>query len=72
MSHTPPIPEAQQSPFPLHPEPHEPVPEWAKGYPPASNAKPSRPSATMLAAGAIVGIGSAAIVAALLFSRRSK
>jgi hypothetical protein len=63
MSHTPPVPEAAIAPFPLHPapQPHHTAPA------PAPKPGDDR---TRLIAGAAVGIGSAAIVAALLYANR--
>ncbi|MFD1949432.1 hypothetical protein ACFSGX_01460 [Sphingomonas arantia] len=69
MSHTPPVPDASVSPFPVHPAPHG---YAATPTPVASAAEPDTSSSdrNLLIAGAAVGIGSAAIVAALLYTNR--
>lgn len=70
MSHTPPIPEASVAPWPAHPEPHP------HGYaprppePPETDSTASEDRTRRVIAGAAVGIGSAAIVAALLYVNR--
>jgi len=72
MSHTPPLPADAVAPFPAHPEPHG----HPHGYAPRATDA-SRPPSTAsddktrrVIAGAAVGIGSAAIVAALLYANR--
>ncbi|MBB5729078.1 hypothetical protein [Sphingomonas prati] len=69
MSHTPPVPDASVSPFPIQPAPHghvaTPTPATPAAEPHASSSDRNR-----LIAGAAVGIGSAAIVAALLYTNR--
>lgn len=67
MSHKPPVPSASVSPYPLHPAPikHEaPVTARKDGEP--SGNEPSKKAIV----GAAIGIGSAAIVAALLYMKR--
>ncbi|HEX8445902.1 MAG TPA: hypothetical protein VF649_04735 [Sphingomonas sp.] len=72
MSHTPPIPDAATAPFPAHPapRPHADIPT------PPTPPTPPKPDSTgdsttrRVIAGAAVGIGSAAIVAALLYTNR--
>jgi hypothetical protein len=74
MTHTPPLPSAAESPFPLHPEPIDPATpakDPPKGTPIATAKPDSLSTGTMLGVGAAVGIGSAAIVAALMFTRRN-
>jgi len=75
MTHTPPLPDAAESPFPLHPEPIA-AAKPTKGPPEGTAVATAKPdgvsTGTMLGVGAVVGIGSAAIVAALMFTRRSK
>lgn len=67
MSHKPPVPAASVSPYPLHPEP-------IKHEVPIAAPKDTKPSGNELSkkavAGAAIGIGSAAIVAALLYIKR--
>ncbi|QNA85220.1 hypothetical protein G4G27_15345 [Sphingomonas sp. So64.6b] len=66
MTHSPPIPPHNQSPYPLQEPPHEhhePLPEAA-----AAEETPAI-STRALGIGAVVGIGSAAIVAGLLYAR---
>lgn len=66
MSHTPPVPEASIAPFPAHPAPHPAPPlKPAKAETTASEDRTRR-----VIAGAAVGIGSAALVAALLYANR--
>lgn len=76
MTHQRPIPEAAQSPYPLHPAP----------LPERSEAEDATPAETGAAAGGIagwasenragigaaLGIGSAALVAALLYTRYNR
>ena len=69
MSHTPPIPKASVAPFPIHPEPHD-TPVVAKTDHAAASAAASDEKTRRVIAGAAVGIGSAAIVAALLYANR--
>jgi hypothetical protein len=86
MSHEPPLPEAAVSPYPLQPppapEPH-PVPEanGSAGTDEASGdqswAERARGAFDLakehkVALGAAAGIGSAALLAALMFARRAK
>ncbi|MGY4397222.1 hypothetical protein ACVWZA_002416 [Sphingomonas sp. UYAg733] len=71
MTHTPPVPPQNQSPYPLHEPPHEhhaPLPEKSAANDDDGEAAPAI-SAKALGIGAAVGIGSAAIVAGLLYAR---
>ncbi len=69
MSHTPPVPEASIAPFPSHPAPQPPD---ATPTPKAQTekAQAAGEDRSRLITGAAVGIGSAAIVAALLYVNR--
>lgn len=70
MSHTPPLPEAATPPWPAQPEPIEHKAEAAPAPAPAPAI--SKMSAKKIAGvGAAIGIGSAAIVAALLYTNRN-
>jgi hypothetical protein len=72
MSHNPPIPEAAQSPYPIEEAPHEHEEggEALKAVKQLAQAKERwSPSARQLGMGAAIGIGSAAIVAGLLYWR---
>jgi hypothetical protein len=66
MTHEPKIPMASQSPYPLHPAPidHHPAPETLQ---PEEAEETKGP---LSAKSVAIGIGSAAIVAALLYARR--
>jgi hypothetical protein len=71
MSHQPPVPSANVSPYPLQAPPHEHRNE--EDVSPVRGADTPAYfglSSKELGIGAAVGIGSAAIVAALLYSRR--
>lgn len=67
MSHKPSVPAASVSPYPPHPEPikHDAPVAAPKGAEASSN-EPSKKAIV----GAAIGIGSAAIVAALLYMKR--
>lgn len=70
MTHKPAIPAASKPPYPAHPAPRvEPVDVVAQddGIIPSSDKGPTYRGGMI---GAAVGIGSAAIVAALLYARR--
>lgn len=77
MSKTPPVPAQNQSPFPIEEPPHDGATEGegeaitaAKHI---SEAKKRRkPNASQLGLGAAIGVGSAAIVAGLLYWRGGK
>ena len=72
MSHQPPLPEAAQSPYPIEEPPHEHVEgsEALKAVREIAEAKQRwSPSARQLGMGAAIGVGSAAIVAGLLYWR---
>lgn len=67
MSHKPPVPAASVSPYPIHPEPiNNQTPATRKSDAEPSSNEPSKKAMV----GAAVGIGSAAIVAALLYMKR--
>ena len=68
MSHEPPLPAAAVSPYPIHPEPHAPAAAPAPDAKAAQDPAKPRSSKWIAAAGVGVGIGSAAIVAALLYA----
>jgi hypothetical protein len=83
MTHQPPIPEAAQSPYPLHPAPmpeREEAGEAAESN--AGGADQTEPeeagglagwaSENRAGLGAALGIGSAALVAALLYTRYNR
>lgn len=75
MSRTPPLPEAAQSPFPIEeaPHDHEEGGEALKAVKEIAEAKERwSPNARQLGMGAAIGIGSAAIVAGLLYWRGGK
>ena len=68
MSHEPPVPMASQSPYPLHPAP---VAKIAEEKPKKAKRKEEAKASPLIGPRSIaVGIGSAAIVAALMFVRR--
>jgi hypothetical protein len=71
MTSKPPVPAENQSPYPIEEPPHEHVQEnetiAAVREIAAAKARRNAPSARQLGIGAAVGIGSAAIVAGLLF-----
>ncbi len=78
MSHSPPIPQGNQSPYPIQEPPHVPA---AKLPPVArSEASPSiaaravngATSLPLIAIGAIVGLGTAVFGGVMLASRRGK
>ena len=69
MTQKPPIPEASQSPYPLD-EPQEESEALAAVREMAEARK--RWSRTQLGVGAAIGVGSAAVVAALLYWRGGK
>ncbi len=73
MTHRPSVPPGSTAPYPAHPAPHA---ESIQANAPSTgsreddeDAMPSRPVKIL---GAAVGIGSAAIVAALLYVRQRK
>jgi len=68
MSHEPPVPAASQSPYPLHPAP---VAKSADEEPRNVERTGEAKASSLIGPKSVaVGIGSAAIVAALLFVRR--
>jgi len=76
MSRKPPVPAENQSPYPIEEPPHDHVPdnETVAVVREMAAAKKRRagPSSRQLGIGAAVGIGSAAIVAGLLFWRGNR
>jgi hypothetical protein len=72
MSHTPPVPEAAQSPYPVQEPPHE-HHEGGEALQAAKAIALAKerwsPNARQIGMGAAIGIGSAAIVAGLLYWR---
>ena len=69
MSHEPPVPTASQSPYPLHPAPI--VKSASEEEPKQAKRKEESKSSPLIDPKSMaVGIGSAAIVAALMFVRR--
>lgn len=78
MTHQRPIPEAAQSPYPLHPAPM-PEREEANALPTAETGEGEEvggvagwASQNRAGLGAALGIGSAALVAALLYTRYNR
>lgn len=72
MSHQPPVPEANQSPYPIEEAPHEhdSGSEALNTLREIAQAKQRwSPSSRQIGMGAAIGIGSAAIVAGLLYWR---
>ena len=81
MTHQPPIPEAAQSPYPLHPAPMPERSEAVEAVPADAGGADEGEETGGLAGwanqnraglGAALGIGSAAIVAALLYTRYNR
>jgi len=74
MSKTPPLPEDAQSPYPIEEAPHDheggEALQVAKEL--AEAKKRWKPNATQIGLGAAIGVGSAAIVAGLLYWRGGK
>ncbi len=77
MSHQPPIPEAARSPYPLQPPPIAHREDDERAADDSANEDDAeqrswgdRARDNKVGIGAAVGIGSAALVAALLFTRR--
>ncbi len=64
MSHKPPVPAASTPPYPAHPAPAD------KSSSGKEDSQPEEAKRHMVAKSAAIGIGSAAIVAALLYMRR--
>ncbi|UYY77917.1 hypothetical protein [Sphingomonas sp. R1] len=70
MSKTPPVPADSQSPYPIAEAPHDAAGEGeaiAVAKEQAAAAKRRGPSSRQIGMGAAIGIGSAAIVAGLLY-----
>ncbi|MBG6118526.1 MULTISPECIES: hypothetical protein [unclassified Sphingobium] len=73
MTHKPAVPPGSTAPYPAHPAPHaeslqaDPLPADAE-----SNAGDDRSVGGVSVLGAAVGIGSAAIVAALVYARHRR
>jgi hypothetical protein len=81
MTHQPPIPEAAQSPYPLHPAPMPERSDAEEAAPTDAGKAGEGAEAGGLASwagqnraglGAALGIGSAALVAALLYTRYNR
>ncbi|HVQ09478.1 MAG TPA: hypothetical protein VMS43_13690 [Allosphingosinicella sp.] len=81
MTHQPPIPEAAQSPYPLHPAPMPERSQAEEAAPADAGDTGEEKEAGSLAGwasenraglGAALGIGSAALVAALLYTRYNR
>jgi hypothetical protein len=71
MTKKPPVPEEAQSPYPIEEEPHE--NETVAAVRQIKEAKQRwTPSAKQVGLGAAIGVGSAAIVAGLLYWRGGK
>jgi hypothetical protein len=71
MTKKPPVPEEQQSPYPVEEPPHESEAiEVAREL--AAARKRWTPSARDIGVGAAIGVGSAAVVAALLYWRGNR
>lgn len=72
MTHQPPVPAASTSPFPLHPEPVDHSLDHLRPATKTETPSASGPAISnkAIGIGAAIGIGSAAIVAALLYARR--
>ena len=77
MTHQRPLPEAAQSPYPLHPAP---MPERSEADPEVEAEAPAEETGGLASwasenragIGAALGIGSAALVAALLYTRYNR
>lgn len=70
MTHKPAVPPGSTAPYPAHPAPHA---ESLQADPPLSDAEEDTVEDRGLGVlGAAVGIGSAAIVAALLYARNRR
>ena len=74
MTHEPPVPPGSKSPYPAHPAPHADTVEKDLTESGDSGEKSQGRAATkgISAVGAAVGVGSAAIVAALLYARHGR
>jgi hypothetical protein len=76
MTTTPPLPEDAKSPYPIQEPPHEHADEGSEALKivkQMSDAKQRfKPDARQIGMGAAIGIGSAAIVAGLLYWRGGK
>lgn len=71
MTHQPPLPAAATSPYPLHPEPvYHSLDTLRPAATAPANSKTTS-SRKVIQLGTAIGIGSAAIVAALLYARRN-
>lgn len=71
MSHSPPVPPGNQSPFPLQEPPHRPTPGTGTGRADEARAGSAPPGLLPLLAGA-AGIGVIVAAAAALFLRPSR
>lgn len=72
MSHTPPVPDANQSPYPLQTPPAPPTPPKATKAPRAARSERKERTRPGIAALAGIGAGALAIGALLLLSRDSE
>lgn len=73
MTHRPSVPAGSTSPYPAHPAPHaEKTQADTPSTEPSGNEQTDKITTPTKILGAAVGIGSAAIVAALLYARQRK
>jgi hypothetical protein len=74
MTHKPGVPPGSVAPYPAHPAPHENTVQAGATVPATDNSisKARAPTSGISILGTAVGIGSAAIVAALLYTRRGR
>ena len=72
MTHSPPLPDAALAPWPAHPAPRTHDGEAATAAHAAATVGDAGRSRRNTIAGVAMGIGSAAIVAALLYANRGK
>ncbi len=73
MTHRPSVPAGSTAPYPAHPAPHaEKLQSDAPSTEPSGNERTDKITAPTKILSAAVGIGSAAIVAALLYARQRK
>jgi hypothetical protein len=71
MTHTPPIPAGNQSPYPLHEPPHVKTPDAPGAHDPRVARTPDHaPSGTLI--GIAAGVGLAAIAGGLFWALRSE
>lgn len=76
MSKKPPVPEDQVSPYPIEEPPHEPAAGEGEAMAVARELAAARkrwsPSRRQIEIGAAIGVGSAAVVAAMLYWRGNR